>query len=219
MTKSPVRVNCGVNASTSKPSKPSLLLINCYRSVDDHRFPVYEEWLSPFFQIKTVHVDAFENPDVKEDSVVVSGSERLVSAEPLPQAFREMFLEVTKPLLGICYGHQALALAWGAKVVKKKLREGEETISLEASRNIFSDMGLFLTVHISHSEDVVKDGNLTKNFDILAYSNSCAVEAIGHKTRPLWGVQFHPERSGLAGRQLVRNFCRIVDPGAASLTI
>lgn len=175
--------------------------------------------MSPFFEVNKIHLDALESPEIKENSSVISGSERLLTEEPLKEVLRKMLVETTKPVLGVCYGHQALARAWGARVVKKKFREGEETVSLEASRDIFNDMGLFLTVHISHVEDVVKDDNLTKNFGILAYSNSCTVEAIAHKERQLWGVQFHPERSGLAGRQLARNFCRIVDPGAITSAV
>jgi GMP synthase (glutamine-hydrolysing) len=195
--------------------KPTILLINCYKSQDDERIQPFLDWLSPFFGVKTVHIDNLNAFEVKEDGIVLSGSERLITNDHLPAGLSKLLLETTRPLLGVCYGHQALAVAWGAKVVKKKNIEEEEVIRVTHSKGILSNLGLFFNVMESHTEHVVPDRHLAKNFEVMAYSDSCKVEVIRHLERPLWGVQFHPERSGHVGVRLASNLARLVaDPTA-----
>ena len=61
--------------------------------------------------------------------------------------------------------------------------------------------------HLSKNHSVAVQVNKEFNGD-----GTCRVEVIEHLERPLWGVQFHPERSGSSGRQLAANFARIVPP-------
>lgn len=191
--------------------KPSVLLINTYKAADDKRMPNYVTWLEPHFGVTTVYVDELKSPDVSEDAIVVTGSERQIASDPIPEIMPKLYLETQKPLLGICWGHQTLAYAWGAKVIRKnRFIERDEVIRVLRTEELLENMGLFFTANESHYEHVVKDKNLAKHFEVLAYSDSCKVEVIRHKERPLWGVQFHPERSGAAGRRLAANFARIV---------
>ncbi|NLI98063.1 C26 family cysteine hydrolase domain-containing family [bacterium] len=189
--------------------KLSVLLINCYKSADDQRIEPFFNWLSPYFEVNTVLVDALSSAVVKEDGVIISGSEHH-SSQDLPQQLKAILLETEKPLLGVCYGHQALASAWGAKVIKKKLIEEEEVVRVVHSKGILSNLGLFFNALESHAEHVVPDKHLARHFEIMAYSDSCKVEVIRHLERPLWGVQFHPERSGQMGLRLAANFENLV---------
>jgi len=75
---------------------------------------------------------------------------------------------------------------------------------------LFDDLGLFFEAWESYYEHVVRNPRLSRNFEVVAHSASCDVEVIRHKTRLLWGVQFHPERSGDTGEFIARNFARIV---------
>ena len=47
-------------------------------------------------------------------------------------------------------------------------------------------------------------------WEVLAASDSCPVEAMRHRTKPWYGVQFHPEQSKQTGEKLVSNFVRLV---------
>ena len=47
------------------------------------------------------------------------------------------------------------------------------------------------------------------NFEIIAKSKSCKIEAIKHKKKKIYGVQFHPESSGKQGYQILDNFMKI----------
>ncbi len=186
------------------------MLINCYKDPADERFSPYHEWVSTQFDVTTVHCMSLESAEISQDAIITTGSTHMLTREPISESFRRLCLETTKPFLGLCYGHQALASSWGAKVVHKKFMERDEVIRLEKSDVLLQDLGLFFTAFESHAEHVVRNGNLKKHFEILAYSDSCKVEVIRHHERPLWGVQFHPEKSEVVGKQLLTNFSRIV---------
>jgi len=193
--------------------KPSVLLIECHHDPEEEKdkLQAYIDWLAPFFKITHVYVADMTSTEVKEDAVVVTGSRWQIATDPVPEVITKLFLETGKPLLGVCWGHQTLAHAWGAKVVKKnRFIERDETIRVLKTEELLYNMGLFFTASESHYEHVVPDKNLKKYFELLAYSSSCKVEVIRHIERPLWGVQFHPERSGSSGKRLAANFAEIV---------
>ena len=193
--------------------KPSVLLIECHHDPEEEKdkLQAYIDWLAPFFEITHVYVADLTSPEVKEDAIVVTGSRWQIASDPIPEIMPKLYLETSRPLLGICWGHQTLVYAWGAKVIRKnRFIERDEVIRVMKTEELLENMGLFFTANESHYEHVVKDKNLAKHFEVLAYSDSCKVEVIRHKERPLWGVQFHPERSGATGRRLAANFARIV---------
>lgn len=187
----------------------SVLLINCYKDPGDERVAGYREWLAQQFDVTTIHVSELDPAGVTQDVAATTGSLSMLTADDIPDVLRTFFTETTRPVLAVCYGHQALALAWGAKVVHKKFIERNEIVRVIKSEAILENLGLFFTAWESHAEHLVKNTKLTRNFDVLAYSDSCRVEVIKHKERPLWGVQFHPEKSPVVGKQLARNFARI----------
>jgi len=103
-----------------------------------------------------------------------------------------------KPVLGICAGMQIIALKCGAKLMKKQeiglidVNFDEEFFGLKEKVRVYS-------LH----NNVVSPASLNE-FDIIARSKTC-VEVIKHKTRPLYGVLFHPEARN---NELIENFCR-----------
>lgn len=190
--------------------KPSVLLVECHPEPNPEKLALYVDWLEPYFEVKPVRVSQMTSTEVKEEAIVVTGSEWQIAKDPVPEIMTKLYLETRKPLLGICWGHQTLAHAWGAKVIKTKFIDKDETIRVLRTEELLYNMGLFFAASESHYEHVVPDRKLKRHFEVLAYSSSCKVEVIRHKERPLWGVQFHPERSGSAGRQLAFNFAKIV---------
>ncbi len=195
-------------------TKPSVLLIDANHEPSPDDLKYYIDWLEPFFKVNTSHVTGLESIDVAEDCIVVTGSKLQVTVDPIPKALSKIYKETTKPLLAICWGHHALAAAWGAKVIKQSflISKKEETINEDVNNILFDELGMFFTAYESHFEHVVKNAKLTRNFHVIAHSNSCKVEGIWHKKRPLFGLQFHPERSpsGRTGYRIARNFAKLV---------
>jgi GMP synthase-like glutamine amidotransferase len=190
--------------------KPSLLLINACHDADDESIPHYVALLEPRFAVRLVHLDALVSPRFAEDAAVVTGSKRLITRDAAPETLYALLRETEKPLLGICYGHQALAHAWGARVVKREFFEADATIRVSRPDKLLDGMGPEFPAFKSHFEHVLPDPRLTRHFGVPARSDRCAVEVIRHRRRPLWGTQFHPERSGETGRRIAANFARIV---------
>ncbi|RBO12563.1 MULTISPECIES: aminodeoxychorismate synthase component 2 [Pantoea] len=115
------------------------------------------------------------------------------------------------PVLGVCLGHQAIAQAFGGKVVRaRQVMHGKTSPVRHTGEGVFRNLANPLTVTRYHSL-IVADGSLPDAFEITAWSlrDDQPDEIMGfrHRTLPLEGVQFHPE-SVLSeqGHQLLKNF-------------
>jgi GMP synthase (glutamine-hydrolysing) len=103
------------------------------------------------------------------------------------------------PILGICFGHQLLCWAFGAEVASllQQVSSRFEDVKVIQSDEIFSCFkeGQTIALAENHCDYVLKDSLESAGFALLANSASCEVEAVKHKTKPFYGVQFHPERT------------------------
>ncbi len=194
----------------SSTAKPTVLLIETHPEPSAEKLAPYIHWLEPHFDVTNIYVAALESTTVTQDSIVVTGSEWEILKNPVPEALLRLYRETAKPLLGICWGHQTLALAWGASIISGPIIQTIEKMRILEPDELLEGVGETFYGFESHYEHVVKNEALLKHFDILASSPSCQVEAIRHKSRPLWGTQFHPERSGELGFPFAVNFARIV---------
>jgi anthranilate synthase/aminodeoxychorismate synthase-like glutamine amidotransferase len=114
------------------------------------------------------------------------------------------FPEEGIPTLGVCLGHQALAQAYGGRVVRHAPVHGKTTMIDHDGRTIFAGLESPLTVGRYHS--LVVDEDMPDVFEVSATGGG-VVMAIRHRTLPAEGVQFHPESILTdAGRALLRNF-------------
>jgi anthranilate synthase/aminodeoxychorismate synthase-like glutamine amidotransferase len=114
------------------------------------------------------------------------------------------------PTLGVCLGHQAIAQAFGGGVVPSPtLVHGKASPVYHAGEGLFAGLSNPMECGRYHSLTVDPD-SLPECLMPLAHSADGILMALAHRTRPILGVQFHPE-SVLTpqGAQLLRNFLRI----------
>jgi len=98
------------------------------------------------------------------------------------------------PVLAICFGYQLLTLLFGGEIkALPKLNHGVTRIDVDNDSVIFSGSAKELTV-FNHHEDYVSE--IPKGFHVIArIIENGQIQAIEHKSLPIYGVQFHPEAS------------------------
>jgi GMP synthase (glutamine-hydrolysing) len=130
----------------------------------------------------------------------------------------DVIKNAAQPILGICGGHQQVALVYGSRVdVMKRVTPG--TVGYDGclkergfypvthdGSTLFAGLPPEIIVWHSHYDEV-KD--LPDEFTCTASSENCAIQAMQHKTRPLFTVQFHPElfdQQNPQGHRILGNF-------------
>jgi GMP synthase (glutamine-hydrolysing) len=124
-------------------------------------------------------------------ALILSGGPSSVYDEGAPRCNPGLF-DLGVPVLGICYGMQLAVEALGGKVKPAPAREfGRADCRVVAgSDDLFHDVPHHTTVWMSHGDQVHDAG---PDFEPLAVTATCPVAALKHRTRPVYGLQFHPE--------------------------
>ena len=143
---------------------------------------------------------------LKPSHIILSGQSHPwneYSSESLAGVF-EVIKKASQPILGVCGGQQQMALAFGAPVdLIERIAPGDGyegayrergfcTVNLDSQNGggIFSGLPNPITVWESHCDEVKE---LPADFICTATNNVSPIQAMQHISRPLFGVQFHPE--------------------------
>ncbi|WP_187646965.1 anthranilate synthase component II [Nitrosophilus labii] len=117
-----------------------------------------------------------------------------------------------KPIFGICLGHQAIAEAFGAEIIRAKNMMHGKTSMIEVVKDtpIFNDIPNDFIATRYHSL-VVKQDELPAEIEVTAYSkDDKEIMALQIKDRPIYGVQFHPESiMSQYGHKIIDNFLKL----------
>lgn len=120
------------------------------------------------------------------------------------------------PVLGICAGMQLQAIFAGGTIAsRQRPAVGYGTVEVLDDGDLLTGLGVTALAYEHHSWDVV---TLPDDFEVLARSEDCAVEAIRTRERHWWGTQFHPERFTRqcpAGAHVLRNFLALAGVSSA----
>ncbi|RPI61388.1 MAG: glutamine-hydrolyzing GMP synthase, partial [Planctomycetaceae bacterium] len=121
---------------------------------------------------------------------IFSGGPASVYDKGAPACRKEIF-ELGVPILGICYGMQIGSKMLGADVKGAPSREyGRTSLSVRSADVLLKNVPAETTVWMSHGDQVQRLGD---DFIPLAATPTCPIAAVKHKTKPFYGVQFHPE--------------------------
>ncbi|MEE6274251.1 glutamine-hydrolyzing GMP synthase [Georgenia sp. MJ278] len=137
-------------------------------------------------------------------AIILSGGPASVYAEDAPGVDPALF-EAGVPVLGICYGFQAMAGALGGTVARTGVREyGSTVVELSASGSLLADSPTQQTVWMSHGDSVQA---APEGFDVLATSPGSPVAAFEDRSRRLYGLQWHPEvKHSVLGQAALEHF-------------
>ena len=179
--------------------------------------PGLETIVEPFDNVSPQRIE-----ELSPSHIILSGQSHpwdMYKPESLNGLF-EVVRSAPRPILGVCGGHQQMALACGGRVgLMERIEPGEGYqgakrergfLDIETDGNgLFHDLPRHLTVWHNHCDEVKE---LPPGFHRTAFNETCAIQAMQHDSKPLFGVQFHPELfddNHPQGRAIVENFLSI----------
>ena len=181
-----------------------MLIIDC----GSQKTPFIEEAVDLEMDFKTIGLWNVEEKDSIDClGIVISGAPILIT-EVDNQPFLDQLAWIKNlqiPVLGICFGHQILGLLHGARAARQKEDRDWQLIEALESHPLLAKLPTEFEMMEDHCESI----SVPHDFVLLAVSDACVNEAMYHKTKPFYGVQFHPEVSGNQGSIIIENFVNI----------
>ena len=123
----------------------------------------------------------------------------------------EVIKKINKPILGVCLGHQGIVHAFGGKITRsKEIMHGKASIIEHDGKGIFKGVKNPLKAMRYHSL-IVSDKAFPEELEVTARATKGReVFAVQHRSRPIFGVQFHPESIGTDdGMRIIENFLEV----------
>ena len=144
------------------------------------------------------------------EGIILSGGPASVYDEGSPQ-LDPALLDLTRedgsavPVLGICYGLQAMAHVMGGEVKPSGRREyGRAALLIDRPEGLLDGVDDGAVVWMSHGDHLTRTPD---GFHVIAHTDNAPIAALHHDSRPLYGVQFHPEVvHSEPGAQILSNF-------------
>ncbi len=181
-----------------------ILIIDC----GSQKTPFIEEAVDLQMDFETIGLwDVTKTYTENKKGVIISGAPILITEIDYTKHLEQLsFLkELSIPVLGICFGHQIIGLLHGALPSRQKEDRDWQTIEALEEHPLFDKLPVEFEMMEDHCESI----SLPKDFRLLAVSDACVNEGMCHITKPLFGVQFHPEVSGNQGTLFIENFVNI----------
>ncbi|NVK32660.1 MAG: glutamine-hydrolyzing GMP synthase [Gammaproteobacteria bacterium] len=148
------------------------------------------------------------NPDnIREynpKGIILSGGPESVHADGAP-TIPDVVFELGVPVLGICYGMQAMSERFGGKVESSGKQEfGYAKVEVTAENPLFAETPATLDVWMSHGDKVTR---MPADFELVAQTSSAPISGFANREKHYYGIQFHPEVTHTAhGKTLLSNF-------------
>jgi len=162
-------------------------------------------------------VQVYRNDKIKVDEIKALHPQRLVIS-PGPCTPKEAGISVSAirqfagriPVLGVCLGHQSLAVAFGGEVIRAdRLMHGKTSMIHHDGKTIFRDLPNPFEATRYHSL-LVNRAKVPDCLEVSAETVEGEIMGLRHRTLGVEGVQFHPESIlTAAGKDLLRNFLKL----------
>jgi GMP synthase (glutamine-hydrolysing) len=178
-----------------------ILILDCGSS----KVPFIEQGVDEWCDYVTKPVLEHTQEDIDAaQGIIISGAPILVTEQQIDHYLDRLswIKSTTKPVLGICFGHQLMGILHGAKASRIREDRDWQTIEFLVDDPITNKLPNEVEMMEDHCEAI----SIPPDFELLAVSDACVNEGMKHKEKPLYGVQFHPEVSGNMGNVFIGNF-------------
>ena len=184
-----------------------ILLIDNYDSFSYNLYQLIGEINSDIKVIRNDEMTVEQIRQLHPDKIIISpGPGRPENAGVIIEVIKQLGKDI--PILGVCLGHQAICMAYGATVTyAKRIMHGKQsTATFNGSSKLFEGCPENALVARYHSLAV--DAKTLPSFlKVTAITSDGEVMAIEHEKYPVYGVQFHPESIMTPnGKQMLENF-------------
>lgn len=163
--------------------------------------------LKVYCEIFPYNAELHKIKEFNPKGIVLSGGPASALENDSPTLTPDVFDYIsTLPVLGICYGLQLLTFLSGGTLIKGDQREfGHTNITYQKKSSLFDELDFAdYQVWMSHGDRVQ---TFSKEFYTIAMTGSGVIAAVGHREKPIFGVQFHPEVTHTTiGKKLLENF-------------
>lgn len=183
-----------------------MLIINSAPYTDKFVGPIANTLAAAGIRAKLARYDAIPGNLDRYCGLIISASPRGddIVYEHLP--YYQWIRTCTRPVLGICHGHQLLGVLHGAKLIRNtQSEEGQCRVHIEVPDPLFAGLQKCFNVEQHHKDAIT----LSDEFRRIASSPRCRVQAMVHRIKPMYTVQFHAENNP----DIILNFCEIIKQG------
>jgi anthranilate synthase component II len=196
MTRAPGTVGGPIDDGAGGQPEPEgraarVLLLDNY---DSFTYNLYQALVTLGADVRVARNDEISVEDVEAfapDGIVISpGPSRPERAGISVELIRR--LGPTTPTLGVCLGHQAIGVAYGAEVVRVEPVHGKRSPVLHEEGASFAGLASPMQAARYHSL-AVERGSIPPELEVTAWSPDGLVMGMRHRVHPVEGVQFHPE--------------------------
>ncbi|SFR04894.1 anthranilate synthase component II [Poseidonocella sedimentorum] len=144
---------------------------------------------------------------LRPSGIVLSPGPGTPDASGICLAITEAAAETGTPLFGVCLGHQTIGQVFGGRVVRhSEIVHGKTDLVHHQGRGVFRDLPSPFEATRYHSL-VVDKTDLAPELEVTAALEDGTIMGLRHRTKPIEGVQFHPESiASEHGHHLLRNF-------------
>lgn len=188
-----------------------IILIDNYDSFTYNLVHVIEEFENVEVVVK--RNDKLSIEEIEDyDAIILSPGSGIPSEAGLLLPIIEQYAH-SKPILGVCLGHQAIAESFGGELINiSEVFHGIQSDIRVITPTVLFDSIEEDTVQVGRYHSwIVNSSNLPECLEVTAVSEENQIMAIQHKHKPIFGVQFHPE-SVLTplGKKMIGNFIKVV---------
>lgn len=157
-----------------------------------------------FCEIKSYKTSVEEIKNKGYKGIILTGGPNSIWEKSSPKCDPAL-LEAGIPVLGICYGAQAMTYCLGGSVATAEIKEyGNTSIEFDLTSSLFTGTEKTSVAWMSHTDQIKE---IPMGFRVTARTTNCPVAAMENSDKKLYAVQFHPEvEHSVYGSQMLKNY-------------